>query len=213
MSNETEGFWNRFFEYLKKCGIKNIRQFAIESKIPYTTLKSAYDRNVLPGKGTLYDIADFLKTTPDFLKTGRSPLANIELIPEGTYRKIPLLDWTQAGLFSGINASPYPGVADEYIDTDLPGARLFAVRVRGDSMEPRFGEGDLLIINPDLAVEPGDYCIAKRDAEDEATFKQLKRIGETYFLHPLNPRYDDVEMDKRIRIVGRVVMRRREEKL
>ena len=44
----------------------------------------------------------------------------------------------------------------------------------------------------------------------EATFKQLKKYGRTRVLHPLNPKYDDIELSKDIeyRIVG-VVMEKK----
>jgi SOS-response transcriptional repressor LexA len=48
--------------------------------------------------------------------------------------------------------------------------------------------------------------IVKND-EEEATFKQLKNFGDTLVLHPLNSRYEDIELKKGVkyRIVGKVV--------
>jgi len=42
---------------------------------------------------------------------------------------------------------------------------------------------------------------------DEATFKQLKKFGDTLVLHPLNSKYEDIELKKSVnyRIVGKVV--------
>lgn len=117
-------------------------------------------------------------------------------------RKVPFLDWVQAGGWTGINPSPYP---EEFIETDLTAPHLFALRVKGDSMEPVFHEGEVILVNPDLECEPGNYCIAKMDMEDEAILKQLKKIGSVYFLHPLNPNYEDIQLTKKMRIVGKVV--------
>jgi len=46
--------------------------------------------------------------------------------------------------------------------------------------------------------------------EGEATFKQLKKYGKMRVLHPLNPKHDDMELNKNIeyRIVG-VVMEKK----
>ena len=51
-----------------------------------------------------------------------------------------------------------------------------------------------------------DYVLLKND-EDEATFKQLKKFGDALVLHPLNSRYEDIELKKGVkyRIVGKVV--------
>lgn len=73
-------------------------------------------------------------------------------------------------------------------------------------MEPEFLEGDVVIVNPHVEAKPGDYVIVKND-EEEATFKQLKKFGDTLVLHPLNSRYEDIELTKgsKHRIVGKVV--------
>ena len=74
-------------------------------------------------------------------------------------------------------------------------------------MEPEFVEGDVIIVNPHIEPVPGDYVIVKNDAE-EATFKQLKKFGNLFVLHPLNRKYEDIELRKgghRYRIVGKVV--------
>jgi SOS-response transcriptional repressor LexA len=117
-------------------------------------------------------------------------------------RKIPFLDWVQAGEWTGINPNPD---LEEFIETDLTASRLFALKVKGDSMEPLFREGEVILVNPDIECEPGNYCIAKMDIEDEATLKQLKKIGSVYFLHPLNSNYEDIQLTKKMRIVGKVV--------
>jgi SOS-response transcriptional repressor LexA len=45
------------------------------------------------------------------------------------------------------------------------------------------------------------------NVEGKATFKQLKKYGRTRVLHPLNPKYDDIELNKdtEYRVVGVVV--------
>lgn len=48
--------------------------------------------------------------------------------------------------------------------------------------------------------------IVKND-EEEATFKQLKKFGDTLVLHPLNSKYEDIELKEGVkyRIVGKVL--------
>jgi len=43
--------------------------------------------------------------------------------------------------------------------------------------------------------------------EEAATFKQLKKIGGTLVLYPLNSKHEDIELKKgfKYRIVGKVV--------
>ena len=47
--------------------------------------------------------------------------------------------------------------------------------------------------------------------EGEATFKQLKKYGRTRVLHPLNPKYDDIEprRDTEYRVDGVVIEKKK----
>ncbi len=76
-------------------------------------------------------------------------------------------------------------------------------------MEPEFNEGDVLIVSPTAKAGNGDYVVAK-NSEEEATFKQYKRYDSTRILHPLNPKYKDIVLnkDQEYRIVG-VVMEKK----
>ncbi len=55
-------------------------------------------------------------------------------------------------------------------------------------MEPEFLAGMVLIVEPDLDPQPGDYVIAK-NGDGETTFKQLVKDTGDWYLKPLNPRY------------------------
>jgi SOS-response transcriptional repressor LexA len=103
---------------------------------------------------------------------------------------VPLLSSVQAGNFKLFVDNYQPGDGgSEAIPTSVPvGKHTFALRVAGDSMEPDFREGMILIIEPDLEANPGDFVIAK-NGNDETTFKQLVKDGPDYYLKPLNDRY------------------------
>jgi len=100
------------------------------------------------------------------------------------------------------------GDYEEYVETDAKG--IFALRVRGDSIETEFHEGDIIVINPDLKPEHNAYVVVSNE-EGEATFKQLKKYGRTRVLHPLNPKYDDIELNKdtEYRVVGVVIEKKK----
>jgi SOS-response transcriptional repressor LexA len=111
-----------------------------------------------------------------------------------------------AGKWQAVCDNFQPGEADEWTESDVKGKNVFALRIKGDSMEPEFREGDVVIVNPHVEAKPGDYVIVKNDAE-KATFKQLKKFGDALVLHPLNSKYEDIELKKGVkyRIVGEVV--------
>ena len=98
---------------------------------------------------------------------------NVIPVPMGS-RRIPVLDYVQAGNWRGMT----PNFEEENsIWTDHEySPRTFALRIIGDSMLPRFHEGDVVIIDPDVQPRPNEFVIAKNGA-DEATFKQYKERG------------------------------------
>ena len=69
----------------------------------------------------------------------------------------------------------------------------FALRVLGDSMEPEFVDGCIIIIDPAGVIEDGKYVIAEVDGE--YIFRQFKKEKEKCFLKPLNEGYKTIEID------------------
>jgi len=145
---------------------------------------------------------------------------NIELAKAGHAQAVPVVGRVEAGGFQAALDGDQPaGIADEYVYTDNRGRGILALQVTNDSMAPEFNEGEIVLVNPHLDTHSGDYVIARIDDDDEATFKQLVLKTRTVkgktemgmILHPLNPKYADIEIadPSRIRIVGKVVEKKK----
>lgn len=120
-----------------------------------------------------------------------------------TNKKVPLISWVQAGDFATVVDNFEPGDGEEWIDTTVPKRRYtFALRVQGDSMEPEFHDGNIIIVEPEISAEHGDYVIVRVNNNMECTFKQLIRDGKDLYLKPLNPRYPIKPMPLDAVIVG-----------
>lgn len=121
---------------------------------------------------------------PDVAYSGREQ-ANIKPMP--SMRMVPVLNKVNAGMYKEIVESPPDDM--EFVPVDIPAKRYtFALRVDGDSMEPGFPHGCLVIVNPEAEAMPNDYVIAM-NGDNEATFKQLIKDGGDWYLKPRNPRY------------------------
>lgn len=97
--------------------------------------------------------------------------------------------------------------------TDVSGTRTFALKVKDDSMEPLFSEGEMIFVNPDSEWEPGDYVIAKSgdgDPADAVLLRQVRCIGSQCMLHPLNRKYGDLPLANEDQVGGKVVRLRKD---
>ena len=75
--------------------------------------------------------------------------------------------------------------------SNCDGKEIVALMVLGDSMEPEFVEGEILVIEMGSPATDGAFVIGW--ANEEHIFRQLKRDAEGgWQLHALNPAYPDI---------------------
>ena len=149
-----------------------------------------------------------------YLDTPHPLISNIAPASIGD-RKIPLLNYVQAGDFADCGQN-FTMEDVEYLLTDLDlSDRAFALQIKGDSMLPEFKEGDRIIVDCEISPRPGDFVVAK-NSDQEATFKKyrLLRIDESgqeiFELTPLNEDYPSMRSDQhRIQIIGTMVEHRK----
>ena len=137
---------------------------------------------------TLIPSGEYKIAGPSSIEPSRNESPNIYAGPD-LRGKVPVISWVQAGAFCEAIDNLHTGDAYDWIETSVHvRSHTFALRVHGDSMEPTFPEGVIIVIEPELDPLPGDYVIAK-NGDEEATFKQLVKDGADWYLKPLNPRY------------------------
>ena len=127
------------------------------------------------------------------IEKGRQDRDNITQGPDIRGR-VPLISWTTAGHWSEIVDNFQPGDAEDWIATTAKvGPRAYALRIRGDSMEPVIPDGSVVIVDPDIAPDHRKIVIVRQN-NDEATCKRLVYEGGKPYLKPENPRYPVIEM-------------------
>ena len=63
---------------------------------------------------------------------------------------VPLISWVQAGSWNEVTDIHSVGQGEAFVPTTANvGSRGFALRLPGDSMEPEFPEGAIIIVDPD----------------------------------------------------------------
>lgn len=87
---------------------------------------------------------------------------------------------------------------------------FFALRIQGDSMQPKFSEGDVVIVRKQETVDNGDIAIIMVNG-DEATIKKVQRFDGGINLIPTNPAYNIITytnkeiIDLPVKCLGKVV--------
>jgi repressor LexA len=134
-----------------------------------------------------------------------------ENLPLAPGRLVPVINKVSAGYPTDFNDLDYPvGIADDYIRCpDLHDPNTFAVRVVGDSMEPKFHEGDIVIFSPAAEIQNGDDCFVRFTMPHETTFKRVFFESDNKIrLQPRNEKYSPTIVDgKRINGLYRAVVK------
>lgn len=147
-------------------------------------------------------IADYFNTDLNILR-GR----DTERIVSSNTTSIPVLGRVAAGI---------PLTAVEYIiDTEeIPQAmasdgEYFGLQVKGDSMEPKISNGDVVIVRKQSDADDGDLVIALVNGDD-AVVKRLKKYADGIALISSNPAYEPMYFSnaeiqsKPVEIIGKV---------
>lgn len=107
--------------------------------------------------------------------------------------RIPLLGLAQAGGdgFFDDGGFPVGGSWDEVSVPEIGDPNAYALEISGDSMEPVFREGDMVVVSPAAPIRRGDRVVAKT-LGGEVMAKQLARkSAKRIELKSLNPAHRD----------------------
>lgn len=144
-----------------------------------------------------YSLYDFDQATDELEKSVNSKII-----------KIPVLGTVRAG----IPIDAVENIIDyEEISEDMARqGEFFALQIKGDSMEPKISEGDVVIVRKQSDVDSGNIAIVLVNGE-EATIKKIQKFDGGINLIPSNPSYDvktytnDQIESLPVQILGKVV--------
>lgn len=148
------------------------------------------------------DFASVLHTTPDYL------LGIDYEPPKPQGLQIPVLGTVAAGI-------PISAVEDILDYEEVPQSwesqgEFFALKIKGDSMEPRMESGDVVIVRQQSDANSGDTVIVLVNGDD-ATCKKLQKTDNGIMLVSTNPKYppmfysNEEISTKPVVILGKVV--------
>ena len=108
-------------------------------------------------------------------------------------RRVPLIGFAQAGGDGFFDDGGYPigGSWDEVALPEIADPNAYALEISGESMEPVFRDGDVVIVSPAAPIRRADRLVV-RTVEGEVMAKQLaRRSARRIDLRSLTPAHPD----------------------
>ena len=138
-----------------------------------------------PNPETVRKLSELFDVSADYL-LGREMSPNVS--PASHTLRVPVLGVIQAGV-------PMDAIEDILDWEEIPASwttgdrEYFGLRVKGDSMYPRYLEGDTVILRKQSTCDSGDDCAVMVNGND-ATLKQVILRGDRGLeLRPVNTAY------------------------
>lgn len=197
--------------YLFFCGLKcGDRPYSNRVTIGISV---ALARVVQSGQHKLYILGKALNVSEAWLMGYDVPMQAEQIAPSNTYPlddikfvNIPVIGSVAAGTgcladneIIGYEPTDYDDVKD--------GQEYRYLTVKGDSMYPKFEEGDLVLVRCQSSVDSGSYAVVLID-DEEGVIKKIVYGPNFIELHSINPMYPvrrfENENVLRIRVFGLV---------
>ncbi len=116
------------------------------------------------------------------------------LVASPAARRVPVVSWARAG-----EAHDYGDLCnqiDDQVETDCKDPNSFGLIIEGDSMEPEYTAGDIVVFAPNSEPRNGDVVVCRLKETHGVLFKKFRRSGpegKTIRLESVNPNYQAVE--------------------
>jgi len=186
----------------EKKGI-NQKELADKINISYSVMNRIESGERPVRDEEIKNIANVLDVSTDYLLGAENRTTETK---KGV--KIPVLGSISAGV-------PIEAVTDiidyEEITEEMANqGEHFALQINGDSMEPKFSQGDVVIVRKQPTVESGEIGIVLVNGHD-ATIKKIEKSEKGIYIIPTNNKYspkffnnEDIQ-ELPVLILGRVI--------
>ena len=166
---------------------------------------------ITPTTKTLSSVAAVLKVSPSELMDTINGVNDLpkDAIPIGKMMLVPVVGVVRAG-YGGLAFESDMGTetVDASVMRGYNPEDFFYLKVKGDSMEPRLYEGDLVLVRRQTSVDSGSYSVVTMD-DEEGVVKIVEYDKDSIILISQNHNYPPrkfVGADvQRIRVIGKVI--------
>ncbi|HPD83088.1 MAG: helix-turn-helix transcriptional regulator [Alphaproteobacteria bacterium] len=113
---------------------------------------------------------------------------------------IPVIGFAQAGAKGFFDEEGYPK-GDSWDEVGFPELNsnddeIYALEINGDSMEPLYREGDILVISPKSKIHVGDRAVIKTTKGEIMAKEIAKQNSSRIEIKSLNPEHENRKIPK-----------------
>lgn len=209
-AKHTDSFAERFNRALDHNGLPPRNQGRIQLVAEMFLLSHAgagkwVNGLALPPKTRRREIAQRLGVQYDWLEFGKGEMLPPKTNTPSSLRKLPILGFHEAANFEKY----LENFIGETVALDInAGRRAFVIYSQGSAMSGRFPEGSMLIFDPDISPQDGDYVLAKIHKLPDAIFRQYILSDSGKFLYAQDPRFQTHKMGTNDLILAKMIQHR-----
>ena len=106
---------------------------------------------------------------------------------------VPLIGMARAGAEGYFDDAGFPagGGWDEVEVPGIDDENAYALRIAGDSMEPVYRDGDIIVVSPNAQTRVGDRVVVRLKSGEVMAKELRRRTAEEITLASLNPGHPD----------------------
>ena len=207
-------FWDNFYQL---CRDRDKYPNQVAADLGFSTaVATHWKQGMIPRGKTLQKIADYFGVTVNDLLSDAAPEPAPSKLHREEGEKIAVLASVGAGIPLEAIATfdqDDPDSWEEISKLDAAKDQYFALRIRGDSMEPLIRHGEIVIVRIQEEYNDGDIVIAVIDGEGLCKLLEYRNNGGIA-LKSLNPKYTPLNFtaeqieNQCVRLMGRCVERR-----
>jgi phage repressor protein C with HTH and peptisase S24 domain len=121
---------------------------------------------------------------------------------------IPLIGMTQAGAGGFFDDGGYPvgGGWEQIRLPQIKDEKAFALEVSGNSMEPLYRKGDILIVSPNASTRKGDRVVIRTTDGEVMANVLMRRTAKSIELASMNPDHPNLVFPlERVEWIARII--------
>ena len=214
-------FWQKFYTMCQKKG-ETPSAVALKIGVSRASVSAWKNSNSMPSVSTRLKLCEHFDLAPDynwedddknyFQRIKEEYEKNLKIAEDATKAKSKRIIPVYGRVAAGIPIEEITDIEDyeEISDAMAANGEYFALKIHGDSMEPRMCEGDVIIVRKQENVESGETAVVSVNGF-EATCKKVCFTDDGVELVSMNAKYKPMVFTKEqaaglpIKILGKVV--------